>query len=261
MLYPSGPELQRAATEIYADLDFPEGVAVADIVARPFVALNMISTVDGKAIVEGRASRISSPIDHLLMRQIRSAVDCVLVGAGTVRAEGFEVRVGDEQAAARRRRGWPSHPLAAIVTATGDLPTQRKVFRPLAGDRPPLIITSQQALTSNPERFADLARIARVLVAGDSAAEPAAVLDVLFRVAGVRRLLLEGGPTLNQAFVAAGLVDELFLTIAPRIVGGRSKTIVEGADAPVLGLRGLELVSISQADSELYLRYRIRPGC
>jgi len=216
----------------------------------------MISTVDGKAVVAGRAAALGSPADRLMMRRIRAAADCVLVGAGTVRAEVFDIRVGPEEQAARLARGQSAQPLAAVVTNTGELPlTRRAMFR---GREPrPVIFASERALSAYPERFARAREVARVIPVGVEAPDRAQLLATLVRDLGVRRLVVEGGPTLNQSLFAAGLVDELFLTLSPRIVGGRSKTIVEDGFEPSLDLAHLELISAAPVGGELFLRYRV----
>ena len=246
------PKLSATAT-LYEDLEFPPGRD-----GRPYVVVNMVSTVDGKAVVGGRAARIGSPLDRLLMQRIRAAADCVLFGAGTVRAEAFDVRMGLEQQAARRARGLPLEPLVAIVTNTGDLPLGRSLFRPRKPQ--PVVFTSEEALRAYPERFARLRQVAKVLVVGGEAPDLTGLLSTLLTELNVGRLLVEGGPSLNQSLFAAGLVDELFLTLAPRVVGGRSRTIVEDDVEPRLDLARLDLVSIAEAAGELFLRYRVAPA-
>lgn len=240
---------------LYLDLALPEGRD-----GRPYVAVNMVTTADGKAVVAGKAGKIGSPLDRTMMSRIRAATDCVLVGAGTVRAELVSVRVRPEEEAARLRRGWTPQPLGAIVTNTGDLPLGRPVF----ADREPrpLVFTGDDAVSRHSERFEALGRVARILTVGREAPDIRLVLSTLAQDFGVRRLLVEGGPALNQALFDLGLVDELFLTLAPRVVGGRSKTIVEDADAePRLDLARVRLISIAEAASELFLRYRVvRPS-
>lgn len=251
MTFPASPAWLDA-TSLYERLEFPPAPD-----GRPYVAVNMVSTVDGKATVAGRAADIGSPTDRLMMRRLRAAVDCVLVGAGTVRAEAFDVRASPEEQAARIRRGLSPQPLVGIVTNTGDLPYDRRAL--LRGREPrPLVIASDRALRAHPERFARAGEVATVISVGVEAPDMPRLARVLRGEYGVERLLVEGGPALNQALFAAGLVDELFLTLAPRIVGGRGKSIVEDDVAPRLDLARLALVSVAAADGELYLRYRVR---
>jgi riboflavin-specific deaminase-like protein len=239
------------AATLYEGLTFPPGSDV-----RPHLAVNMISTADGKAAIGGQAAPIGSPADRVVMRRLRAAVDCVLVGAGTIRAEAFDIRVGPAEQTAREARGQAAQPLVAILTNTGDLPIDRRaLFR---GREPrPLVFTCQRAVRAYPERFARLREVATVVPSGVEALDLPSLLAVLARDFGARRVLVEGGPALNQAFFAVDLVDELFLTIAPRVVGGRSKTIVEADFEPTLDLARLALVSVAAADDEVFLRYRV----
>ena len=96
---------------------------------RPTVALNMVTSVDGKAAVAGSAAPLGSEVDHRLMRAIRAAHDAVLNGAGTLRAERVDPRVGPERAARRVARGARPEPLAVVLTRSGNLPLDRRYFR------------------------------------------------------------------------------------------------------------------------------------
>ncbi len=190
---------------------------------RPYIALNMVSSADGKATLAGRTAAISSPADRELFHHLRAAADGILVGAGTVRIERYgKVTKNAELQAKRERQGMRADAVVAIATHSGILP-----------DDLPLLVDAP-----------DSVRLIGDLQTG--------LADL--RAEGIRSLLCEGGPTLNRTLFANGLVDELFLTIAPAIAGaGEALTIVEGAALPVPV--GLELISIHEADSHLFLRY------
>ncbi|MBI3977592.1 MAG: dihydrofolate reductase family protein [Chloroflexi bacterium] len=219
---------------------------------RPSVALNMVTTVDGKAAIGGRASAIGSAVDHLAMRKIRAAAHCVLLGAGTLRAEGVDPRVPPELGGRRIARGLPAQPIAAIVSASGDLPLNRRLFRLSEIER--LVITSA-ALPA--DRRHELERYATVLAIGEPEVDLRAALGLLQQAFGVQRLVAEGGPRLNDALLRADLVDELFWTIAPAIVSGTGPTMVVGEERPPDQVRRATLVSAFVHESELFLRYRL----
>ena len=253
---PDSPACLDAAT-LYADLAFPAGDG-----SRPYVVVNMVSTVDGKAAVDGRSARIGGPLDRQVLRRIRAAADAVLNGAGTIRAEAFVARTAPDEAASRAARGLLPRLRHVVLTGSGDLPFDRRaMFR--AEPPLPIIATSAAARRDHPERFAALAGVAEIVVAGeageagDERVDLPRLLALLRREHGVRRLAVEGGPLVNEAFFAAGLVDELFLTVASRVVGGRGRTIVESAAEPFFDLARLELVSVAPTPAELFLRYRV----
>lgn len=188
---------------------------------RPFIAVNMVSSADGKATLAGRTAPMSAPVDRELFHHLRTQADGILVGASTVRIERYgRVTKTPELQAKREREGLRPEALAVVVTRTRDL-----------GDAP---IANEG-----------------VWLIGD----PAAGLAEL-RAEGIRSLLCEGGPHLNATLFDEGLVDELFLTIAPTIAGaGESLTIVEGHALPEAV--DLELLTAHEADGHLFLRYRV----
>lgn len=156
---------------------------------RPFVAMNFVATLDGRATIDGRSGPIGSDTDTAMMAGLRQRFDAVMIGAGTMRVErytGFDKRL--------------------------------------------IVVESQQG------RPADLGE-----------------LLVSLRKEGVRAVMCEGGPTLHGSLQAAGLVDELFLTIAPKLSGGGASRILEGMVPEVVEL---ELVWLLEQDGELFARYR-----
>ncbi len=208
---------------------------------RPYLALNMVATVDGRAALNGSAVGIGTPADKHLMRELRAEADVVLHGAGTVRADPLSARVPPEMVEQRVARGLPPQPLGAIMTRSGNLPEHHPYYQSATI----IYITSDQTVTfpvSGPT--IEVCHVEGVLQA---------IQDLKQR--GVRRIVCEGGPTLNSALLQAGLVDELFLTIAPKLIGGEDPlTLVEG---PGLGTIQLELRSLVELDGELYLKYGI----
>ena len=191
---------------------------------RPFVYLNMVSTVDGRATIGGRSRALGSDADTLLLTELRALADAVLIGSGTLRAEGYGRLVGDPGRIARRvAAGRPETPTAVLISRSLDLPWDAGLFA--AADQPVIVYTRADA-PAPPDVAAPLE-----LVRLPEATPAAALADL--RARGVRALLCEGGPTLNRALLAAGLVDELFLTLAPQLAGNADALrIVEGDDLP-----------------------------
>ncbi|HEX7303746.1 dihydrofolate reductase family protein [Lentzea sp.] len=196
------------------------------------VTANFVSSVDGSVSVEGRSEGLGSPADKLIYSLGRELADVVLVGAGTVIAEGYR--------GARRERPLP----IAVVTARGSLTPDLPLFTDTAV--PPIVITCASAsLPALP---------AEVIVAGDSEVDlPLAVSELAAR--GLHKVNLEGGPGLFGAMVAAGLVDGLNLTLAPLLAVGEASRIATG---PVVPPVDLSLASVLREDDVLLLRYRRR---
>jgi riboflavin-specific deaminase-like protein len=212
---------------------------------RPFVYLNMVASVDGRATIDGRAHALGSETDTLLLTELRTIADAVLIGSGTLRAEGYARLVANGERVARREAaGKAGTPTAVLISRRLDLPWDAGLFQ--AADQPVLVYTDAE---DDPPETAAPVEVVR-------GADPVAALRDL-RARGVRALLCEGGPTLNRALLAAGLVDELYVTLSPLLTGNpEAPRIVEGDDLPA-PLR-LQLQWVLHHDDELYLRYAIR---
>ncbi|MGH2609908.1 MAG: RibD family protein [Tepidiformaceae bacterium] len=237
----------------YTALDLPEPPA-----ARPYVLMNMVSSVDGKVVIEGTEQGIGSEVDQRLMRELRVHADMVMNGANTLRASGSSPRLGDETLAELRlARGLPRSPLGATISSKGDLPLDKIFFT--AGDFETVVFLSDSA---PPQRREAIAATGRRVVDLPEGREVESALRVMRSDLGVRVLLVEGGPTLNAQLFELRAVDELFLTIGPVIVGGKDTlTPVEGdAHFTRETVRRLQLVSAvpNEDTDEVYLRYRLR---
>ena len=218
---------------------------------RPYLGLNMVATVDGKATIDGRSGPIGNEPDRELFHELRGQVDAVMVGAGTVRTERYGRIVRDPaRREARAARGLEPDPLAVVVSGRLDLPADLPLLQ--APEQRVLVITASVAEVDDcPAEVHYL----RSRESGFVSLAPA--LEELRRTFGVRSVLCEGGPLLNSALAREGLVDELWLAIAPKLAAGGGLTIVTGAalDPPVE--LALEWV-LESGDDHLFLRYRTR---
>jgi riboflavin biosynthesis pyrimidine reductase len=228
----SGLSLDRA----YLELDFPDPPP-----DRPWVGLNMVSSVDGRAEGAGVFDHLGTRPDRRLMRLLRTNYDAVLCGVGTLRATDLWTTVPTDLAAEREAAGRSAQPLAVLVAGTGEIPTDRRWF---TTDQPRLILTGAGGMTAVPG--------AEVVSAPTPWPEPAWILATLAG-RGIGRALLEGGPTLNASFHDAALIDELYWSVGPVMLGGDAQTMV--APGP-LSPRAAELISVHRSGGELYLRYR-----
>ena len=216
---------------------------------RPFVYLNMVASVDGRAALDGHTEALGSPADTLLLTELRALADAVLIGSGTLHSEGYGRLVANPERVARRTAaGRASTPVAVLLSRSLDLPWDAGLFA--AAEQPVLVYTGTDAVTPDVAAPLEVVRLPE--------ATPAAALADL-RGRGIRALLCEGGPTLNRALLADGLADELFLTLAPLLAGNaEAPRIVEGDDLPA-PIR-LTLEWVLRHDDELYLRYGIHHG-
>lgn len=209
--------MRRLWPEPSEQLDDDELSAAYPRTDRPLLRVNMITSLDGAATVEGRSGKLGSPADQDLMKRLRMQADVVVVGAGTVRTEGYGATLLDAAAQAwRRERGLAPHPRFAVVTRSLDLPAKFFADPPVR----PIVITHAAA----PRGFAD---VAEVIDCGDAAVDPARMVSEL-AARGLAQILCEGGPHLLGDLIAADLVDELCLSVSPTLAGPGATRIVAG---------------------------------
>lgn len=271
---PPGPVLSQELRELYGgDLYLRASSA-----QRPWVVGNFVSTLDGVVSykIHGHAggSTISGcdAADRFIMGLLRASVDAVLIGAETIRDTspddlwtpestypGAKLLFSDLR---RKMLQKQEYPLLVVVSGSGRLDLERAAFH--TPKAPALILTTaagKSKLVAAGASQLPSVKI-KVLESVRSRIDAAAMLQVLMAEFGIRTLLHEGGPTLLGQFLAAGLVDELFLTLAPQIAGRMPRTarpgIVEGLEFLPESAPWFELLSVKNKDEHLYLRYRRR---
>lgn len=214
-----------------------------------WVTGHMVAGLDGTAAVDGRVGPLSTGPDQALYRSMRQIADIVLVGAETVRREGFgRVRLSERAQAQRRSRGRPALPPVAVVTRSLDLDWTARLFADAPEDARTHVITCAAA---DPQRVAQAEQVATVVVAGDERVEPEAALRALADL-GHRVVLCEGGPTWLGEMVAADRLDELCLSVSPLMGGDPLPVAVSPPGAPVASF---ELRSVLREDDTVFLRY------
>jgi 5-amino-6-(5-phosphoribosylamino)uracil reductase len=237
-LFPDRAEVTVA--QAASGLDFA-GRAPA---GRPFLAVNMVSSADGKATLAGRTAPMSDETDREFFHHLRAEADGILVGAGTVRIERYgRVTKTPELRAKRERDGVRLDPFAVIVSGSLNLPGDIPLLSD--PDARVIIVTTSHGTVDGAAAHIDYVR------------EPLGIaLRRLREEFGIRSLLCEGGPTLNSTLFSEGLADELFLTLAPLVAGaGEALTIVEGLPLPAPAM--LDLMTVHEAGGHLFLRYRV----
>ncbi|CAN5805965.1 pyrimidine reductase family protein [soil metagenome] len=216
----------------------------------PFLRLNMVASADG-AVTDrrGRSGGLGGDGDRVVFRALRALADAVLVGAGTVRAEKYGPHRPPEALAARRFADGRARPAAIVVVSQSlDVDIGAPLFT--EAEVPTVVLT---CAASDPDRRAAIERVGRLVVAGDARVDLAAGLTGLRERLGCAHVLCEGGPTLNAALLAAGLVDELCLTVAPQLMGGSGPRLAADLEPS----RDLDLIAVCEQDGELLLRYRL----
>ena len=227
-------------TEVFRRLlpDPADGLTADDLAAavsgeapadRPFVFVNMIATADGRATISGRTAAIANRADFELFHALRTRVDAVMVGAGTVRVEGYG----------------PMEQLAVVVTRSADIP----------GDVGLLAAPGNTVVVLTPSPDAVLPPCSAT-VHYVRETDMAVGLRRLHAEFGVRSIDCEGGPDLNATLFPAGLADELHLVVAAKLAGGRNPlTILSGPvlDQPI----DLSLISLHESGGYLFARYAV----
>ena len=249
LLEPGEP---ASAAEVVEGLGFWERPRPA--APRPHVLLNMTSTLDGRATLSGRSGPLSGPADRELFHALRAPMDCVLAGAATVRMERYGRLIPDERVRIERSaRGLPEEPLACVVsgrlTLEPDIPLLREPAARVA------IVTASHAALQGARAQVEYVRAVR-----DGAVDLAVALAQLRERFGVELVLCEGGPHLAQQMLAAGLLDELFLALSPKIAGGEASggealRIIAGPE--LAQPASLSLLAALESESHLFLRYRV----
>jgi riboflavin-specific deaminase-like protein len=234
----------RAETTVAEQLD---GLDLQDLAHpdRPYLILNFATTLDGRAAISGRSGAIGSDTDAETLQRLRTRVDAVMIGAGTMRAERYGRMVSNPDFRAyRERSGLAQDPLGVIVSNRLELPWDAGLFTN-GGGQVVIFTASEQ---EPPETTTPVTVIRHA-----DGVELDRALEWLLNERGIKSILCEGGPTLHGRLREGGLADELFLTIAPKIAGGEGPRVLEGA---LPNVDQVELAWLLESDSELFTRYR-----
>lgn len=221
---------------------------------RPHLLVNMVASADGATVVEGLTAKLGSPGDKHVFFLLRSLADVILVGAQTVRAEGYgPPKLDDARKKRRVARGQTPLPRIAVVSRSLQLDWSSRLFTDPANR--PLVLAPTSA---DQTALGHAGAVADVVVAGEGVVDLADALAQLSRT-GITVVLCEGGPTLNAQLAENGLIDELCLTISPSLVGGANRPGIIGS-AQLQGLVDLELLHVLEEDGFLFLRYGAAGG-
>jgi riboflavin-specific deaminase-like protein len=227
---------------------------------RPYLAVNFAATADGRTTIDGRSGSIGNVADRELFHALRGQVDAVMAGAATVNAERYGRLVRDPERRERRRAaGLAPDPLAIVVSARLSLEPDVPLLQD--PDSRVVIVTESDRELEGVHAQVEYVR------PGDAPAQAEELRDRAARLAlapmlrlirerhGVGTVLCEGGSVLAGSLVREGLVDELFLSLAPKLAGGSGPTVL--TSPPLEPAVDMELVSAHEAGGHLFLRYRL----
>jgi 5-amino-6-(5-phosphoribosylamino)uracil reductase len=208
---------------------------------RPFTIANFVSSVDGRAAVQGRSGPLSDDADRAFFHLLRERVDAVMVGTGTLRTERYGRMIKDPAARQRRvERGLEPEPLACVVTRSGALPLDIPLF-----DEERVVVFAPKDIEGTQTVIVDPAQLTLATAMGHLRTDY-----------DVRSLLCEGGPTLFGSLIQEQLVDELFLTLAPKLAGGgNAPTIASGAE--LTEPAALDVRWVLEHAGSLFLRFAV----
>lgn len=216
----------------------------------PAIVVNMVTSVDGATTLDGRVGRLTGPTDQALLRRLREASDAVLVGAATVRAEGYSALLRPDARERRQRERGSAEPLLCVVSRDANLGPGSPALR--AAPAPVVFLTAEGAPLPEAER-----EVLAIRGPARGPTEPVRLKPLLTRLRadhGVERVVCEGGGTLNAALLAEGVVSELFVAVSPMIAReAGTPPLVAGVTEPL----DLELLAHASADDFVFLRYAI----
>lgn len=216
-----------------------------------WVRANFITSVDGGATSGGSSGAMGGPGDRFIFNLLRELADVIVVGAGTVRIEGYSgAQLSAAQRQHRQARGQSEVPPLAIVTKSGHLNRDMAVFT--RTEVPPLVLTCAAAAAQTRRLLSGVCEVVDCSAGDPEKVDEAALLAAL-GARGLRRILTEGGPMLLGSLIDRDMLDELCLTIAPYIVGGQARRIAAGPGQLLTGMRCAHV--LTDDAGYLYTRY------
>jgi len=216
--------------EIYPDLQFPPASE-----ERPYIAINMVTTIDGKIVTGSRdepVQDLGSKLDHQTMRVIQAVADGIMIGAGTLRSTP--------------KLWYPVEKSRFVVSGSGNVDPDCRFFTD-APDRAYVVTTLNSTI---PESL-------QTVRAASEEIDFRAILRQLRQQLGIHHLLVEGGSDLNSSLFHLDVIDEIFLTLAPKIkLGADVPTIADGIALPREQVQNWSLITATTVADEIFLRYR-----
>jgi len=246
-------DAMRALVPSLADDVDVHAFYAADWLTGGGLRVNFVASVDGAATADGASRGLQTPGDNRIFAALRDLADVVLVGAGTVRTEGYAaIAVSERRRALRAEYGLRATLPTAVVSRSLRLDPAADLFVSVPGEARTIVLT---CAAGDPAVRAQLERVADVVVCGEQSVDLAAAREALAE-RGRTRILCEGGPMLFADLARAGVVDELCLSVSPLLAGPGARRIVAG-DPWGDGPRQLILTGLLEEDGALFYRYRV----
>lgn len=224
------------------------------IMKRPFTFINSAMSADGKISTWQRKQvRISGYIDFDRMDELRATSDAVMVGIGTVLADDPSLTVKSSQRKSERKaKGFNENPMRVVIDSKARISLKADIFKKGEGER--VVVVSSSA---PPDNIKALSKKARIIVSGDTTVDLPNAMEQLYKL-GVKRLMVEGGATLNWAMLSSGLVDEIYTFVGNVIIGGqKAPTLVDGQGFIEHSTLPLELISAGKIEEGVLLKWKV----
>lgn len=221
---------------------------------RPFIFINSAMSADGKISTWQRKQvRISGSVDFDRVDQLRATSDAIMVGIGTILADDPSLTVKSAQRKAERKaKGLDENPIRVIVDSQAKTPIEADIFKKGEGQR--IMIVSSSAPSENIQALSEKAKI---IVSGDTRINLRDAMEQLNKH-GIKRLMVEGGATLNWGMLSGGLVDEIYTFVGNLIIGGKgAPTLVDGEGFKEDLTLSLDLISAEKIEAGVLLKWRV----
>lgn len=221
---------------------------------RPFVFINAAMSADGKiATVDHKQTRISGSIDFDRMDELRASSDAVMVGIGTVLSDNPSLTVKSKDRTEKRcASGLKENPARIIVDSTARTPVDADIFKKGEGKR--IIAVSENAPS---EKVRELSNLAEIIYAGEKSVDLEKLLIEL-KKRGIKRLMVEGGATLNWALISGRLVDEIYTFVGNIILGGKNAPTLVDGKGYTRDFTSLKLISCEKLEDGILIKWKVR---
>jgi 2,5-diamino-6-(ribosylamino)-4(3H)-pyrimidinone 5'-phosphate reductase len=219
------------------------------------VFINAAMSVDGKISSTERAQlKISDEEDLERVDRMRAAVDAIVIGGKTLLNDNPRLTIRSESLRREReKKGFEKDPIKVVVTGSCNVPLDSSFL--LEGNGQKFVFTTKRAV---PEDLEVLSSVSKVFVVGEDRVDFHRMLDILARH-DVKRVMVEGGATLNFEMIEARVVDEIHVTVSPYIIGGKAApTLVDGKGFTGDRIKGLDLISCERSGGSLLVKYRLQ---
>jgi 2,5-diamino-6-(ribosylamino)-4(3H)-pyrimidinone 5'-phosphate reductase len=219
---------------------------------RPFVFINMAMSADGKiSNVDGKQIKISGKEDFERVDELKLSSDAIMVGVGTILSDDPSLTIKSEERRKKRiSDGKDENPVRIVIDSGCRTPLNAEIFK--RGDGKRIVATSDRA---DEERIREIERYADVIVAGEDKVNLKELMDILWK-RGINKVMVEGGGELSWGLISSNIVDELYIYVGPKIIGGRNSPTPVGGEGFKDKFPRLKLINIEEMDDGVLLRWR-----